>query len=93
SNPDAWAIFGTNTAGILPTGTPVEFGAFQGATPNFTVSTKYLDITETTSGRTPNVLLNSLNVTSSTPEPATFGLIGAALAGLGLLRRKKVARG
>lgn len=29
---------------------------------------------------------------STTPEPATFGLVGGALLGLGLLRRKKGAR-
>lgn len=29
---------------------------------------------------------------SSSPEPATFGLIGGALIGLGLLRRKKSSR-
>ena len=29
---------------------------------------------------------------SSTPEPATFGLVGGALLGLGLMRRKKVTR-
>lgn len=30
---------------------------------------------------------------TATPEPATFGLMGGALIGLGLLRRKRVSRG
>ena len=32
--------------------------------------------------------IESLTVNTTAPEPATFGLAGAALVGLGLLRRR-----
>lgn len=39
-----------------------------------------------------NSFLVSFGETAITPEPATFGLIGAALFGIGLLRRKRHTR-
>lgn len=43
----------------------------------------------TPSGLPPFVLLDGVSVEAQTPEPATFGLIGAALLGLPVLRRMR----
>ena len=54
----------------------------------------YVSLGETTApttGVTPNVLLagGTINYNSPTPEPATFGLLGLALTGLGVYGRKR----
>jgi hypothetical protein len=41
--------------------------------------------------RQQDVVLDDVVVTAQTPEPATLGLIGSALVGLGLLRRKRIS--
>lgn len=70
-------------------------GAFNAKTGNF--ATTYFTITPTTGIVAPNsgavpgetTVQGSIN---ATPEPATLGLIGGSLLGLGLLRRKRFSR-
>ena len=60
---------------------PIEFG-FMGAWSNQAGSPAYSEV---------EILDNlSITVNSETPEPATFLLLGAALAGAGLVRRRHV---
>ena len=84
---DSWAIFGSNSAGILG-GTKLASG---GSDDNIFVSVanatnyRYLDVT----AQTNNVLLQELSY-SNAPEPGMAGLVGAGLAvGAALARRRR----
>lgn len=90
TGPDHWAVFGSNTAGVLGTGPVLASGsADDGVLVTVTNATsyKYLDFT----AQTNNVLLQQLSYAStisSVPEPGTLGIVGLGAVVIGLLRRK-----
>ncbi len=84
---DSWAVFGSNSAGILGT-TKLASGNNDDSvfvTVANATSYHYLDVT----AQTNNVLLEQLSY-SGAPEPGMMGLVGGGLLlGAGLIRRKK----
>lgn len=101
---EEWRVCQTNTAGAL-CGTSADLGgATNPGTTNYgtfvsfnTPTDRYIDVTEAVNSGDDNILLGKLKVDvssgsaggASVPEPATLGLAGFALAGLGLLRLRK----
>jgi hypothetical protein len=86
---DTWAVFGSNSAGILGGTMLASGGGDDGAEVTVTNATsyKYLDVRAATN----NVLLQDLVYTgseSSVPEPGTLGIVGLGGVLIGLLRRK-----
>ena len=93
---EGWMVYGTNTAGSLAGATNLKSGSANfGTFVNFSSipAARYIDVIASGSGAS-NILLAQLQVSldparggaQANPEPATFGLMGVALAGLGALR-------
>ena len=89
---DTWAVYGSNSAGVLG-GTQLASGGNDDAA-EVTVTNaknyKFLDVVALTN----NVLLQDLKYTgseTSTPEPGTLGVVGLGGVLIGLLRRKRKA--
>src|ERR1017187_7438365 len=74
-------------------GATIEDGtwAFSSLIPNFAVNPTVNGITMPFTGRT-FAEANTATFSAQMPEPATLVLLGSALVGLGLLRRKRLAR-
>jgi PEP-CTERM motif len=84
-------VSGGNSSNNVVPPTPFQLGATQGGvtTANgFTVSLSSQVTAGTVGASTAQVVL-SYTVQSGTPEPATLGLVGSALVGLGFLARKR----
>ena len=87
---DAWAVYGSNTAGTRGATSLATGGNDDGTevTVANAKSYKYLDIVATQN----NVLLQDLKYASAatpTPEPGTLGIVGLGGVLIGLLRRKR----
>ena len=87
---EAWAVYGTNTAGTLSGSSLLVSGSSEGL--HFLSGLglfKYYDFVETSKKGGENFLITELQATSGTPEPATWAMmfIGLAFVG-GALRRK-----
>lgn len=92
----------SNVSGITINISPLQLGPGTGAwTGNFNsttfTTTSFTGIPAPNSGTPPGDVtiqgfVNSPGAISGVPEPATFGMIGGALIGLGMLRRRKAPR-
>lgn len=96
---ESWKLWGSNVAGTVPgasgstnllDSTSLAAGALPEGLlviPSFS-SYRYFSVTAGGTGGH-NVLLGQVEITTETPEPVTFVLIGGALLGLGLSSRKR----
>lgn len=90
TTPDGWAIYQTNTSGVLPGGAALLTGSNEEIGNLISPTDTYLDITATDG----NVLLNSLAFSTErrpppTPEPGSLALLGTSILGMaGVARRK-----
>ena len=92
TNGETWRVYNTNSAGTLFGATTlISSGTNQQILNSISPTKNYLDIIVTGPVSTSNVLLYQLTGTSSVPEPATFGLAGAALAAHGTAPPQKEA--
>jgi hypothetical protein len=85
---DTWAIFGSNSAGILGSVKLASGGSDDDAFVNVlnAASYQYLDVT----AQTNNVLLQQLSYSSAAPEPGMLGLVGGGLlSAAALIRRRR----
>jgi hypothetical protein len=95
SGGEAWAVYGTNTAGtvgstVITGGNLVASGTnIEGANTLLTGNYKYYDFVSTANLGGKNVLLTSL--TTTVPEPATWGLMLVGFGGLGAMMRRRRA--
>lgn len=88
---EAWAVYGTNTAGTTVGGTLVSSGSTEGnhLLP-FLGTYRYYDFVETSQLGGQNFLITSIT-TTPIPEPAAWALMLLGFGGLGaLLRRRRV---
>jgi hypothetical protein len=83
---DTWAIYGSNTLGVLGMTSLASGGSDDGVfvTVMNATSYHYLDVKAVTN----NVLLQQLSYTARVPEPGTLGIVGLGGVLIGLLRRK-----
>lgn len=82
---EKYAVYGSNTAGVL--GTLLTSGDDQSmhSLPDFTIY-RYYDFGSYT--KKGNVLLSEISAYQTVPEPASMALVGAGLLGLGYFRRR-----
>jgi PEP-CTERM motif len=84
-------VYGGNSSNNVTPPTPFQLGTTQGGLSSysgFTVNLASSVVSGTVGASTAQVVL-SYTVQSGTPEPATLGLVGSALVGLGFLARKR----
>ncbi|HMD62645.1 MAG TPA: PEP-CTERM sorting domain-containing protein [Stellaceae bacterium] len=86
---DVWEVFGTNIADTLDGATLIDSGTTASLVPDLGTDIigvfRYLDITAAAGG----ILLAQLDIQfTPAPEPTSLALLGAALLGFGMLRRR-----
>lgn len=88
---EAWAVYGSNTAGGYSTSNLVTSGSNEGEH-KLGGSWKYYDFVETSSLGGKNFLITDLEAAPGVPEPATWAMmmIGVGMVG-GSLRRRQAA--
>jgi hypothetical protein len=89
---EAWAVYGTNTAGSRTGSVLLASGSNEGMHSLSGLGTyKYFDFVSTSYYGGKNFLITNLSVTSAVPEPATWGMMILGFGGLGVMLRRRRA--